>query len=225
MITSMKAYSVRDVAQYLGVSPQRVRALAKAGRLEANKVGSQWIMPADVVHPRRGHAGRPLGAANAWALLALLSSESPGWVDPSVRSRLRRRLHDVEWLEWALAHGQPRAQLHRWRVLSGDLPKIADGFPLVRSGLSAQSRELDAVPSPGHIDAYIDSGSLRKLQRRFSPERESSAPNMTLRVPSHDWVLGQARQAPPAVVAADLLLDEQPRVRRAARALLSRLAS
>lgn len=212
------------MARRLGISPQRVRVLARSGRLGASKVGSQWVIPGDQpAVPRHDHAGRPLSAANAWALLALLSGESPGWVDPSVRSRLRRRLHDPDSLRDALAYSQPRAHIHRWRVLPRDIAKLAEDPRLVPTGLSAESRDLDVRPSGPHVDAYVDSRSIGAIRKRFSPEPGSASPNLILRVPSHHWVLERHDRAPPAVIAADLFLDEDPRVDRAARHLLARL--
>lgn len=220
----MERWSVRETAEQLGVSEQRVRAMAKSGRLPASRLGQRWVIDSDPARLRKPHAGRPLAAANAWALLALLSGDSPSWVHPSVRSRLRRRLSDIDWLEASLAHSEPRARILRWRVLPGDLAKLHAGSPLVYSGLSADHPELDVLPDPRQVDAYVAEGSLRGMERRFRPERSSSDPNVVLRLPSHDWILGQEPQAPQAVVAADLLWHDDPRVARAARSLLYRLA-
>jgi excisionase family DNA binding protein len=221
----MEWWSVRETADQLGVSEQRVRAMAKSGRLPASRVGHRWVIESDSARLRRPHPGRPLAAGNAWALLALLSGNSPDWVHPSVRSRLRRRLSDIDWLEAALAHSEPRARILRWRVLPGDLGKLQVADYLVRSGLSAHHAELDVWPNPQQIDAYVSENSLRGMELRFRPERSSSRPNMILRLPSHEWILRQEPQAPQAVVAADLLGHDDPRVARAARHLLYRLAS
>jgi len=222
---NMKAWSVRETAERLGVSEQRVRAMVRSGRLQASKVGHRWVVESDAGDLRRSRPGRPLAAANAWALLALLSGESPDWVHPSARSRLRRRLSDFNWLEVSLADSQPRALVLRWRVLPGDLSKLQDAVRLVYSGLSANRPELDVVPSSRQIDAYVDERSLRDVELRFRPDQSSANPNLILRLPSHDWVLRQGAQAPRAVVAADLLRHDDPRVARAARRLLERLAS
>jgi hypothetical protein len=52
--------------------------------------------------------------------------------------------------------------------------------------------------------------------RSLSPLVQSSKPNVEVLIPSDDWVLGLGKRAPDAVVAADLLLDPDPRIRRAA---------
>jgi hypothetical protein len=211
------------MAEKLGLSEQRVRAMARSGRIPAGRVGERWVFDPDAANLRRSHAGRPLAATNAWALLALLSGDSPDWVHPSVRSRLRRRLSDKDWLEAVLAHSEPRARILRWRILPVDLSKLQDAAHLVYAGLSANHPELDVFPNPGQIDAYAGERSLRDIELRFRPERSSSNPNLILRQPSQDWILRHS-QAPRAVVAADLLLHDDPRVSRAARLLLRRLA-
>jgi len=219
----MKAWSIRDAAQRLGLSPQRVRALARSGRIQASKIGERWIIHDALRTDRKRRPGRPLVSANAWALLALLCGESPDWIDPSVRSRLRRRLHDSDWLVEALIHSEPRSVIQKWRALPGDLEKLPREFHLVPSGLSAACVEIDLLPSPGEFDAYVEEKSLRAIEKRFRPDRTSSNVNMILRVPSHSWILGFP-QAPPPVVAADLLGSDDPRAARAARDLLKRLA-
>jgi hypothetical protein len=219
----MRRWSVRELAKELSLSEQRLRVMARAGQLPATKTGERWVIEADPTRLRRPTPGRPLAAPNAWALLALLSGDSPDWVHPSVRSRLRRRLTDIDWLEAALIHSEPRAQILRCRVLPGDLSKLRVECHLVYSGLSANHAELDVLPDPQRVDAYVAENLLRAIKLRFRPQQPSSNPNLTLRVPSHDWILRQEACAPQAVVAADLLGHEDPRVARAARRLLGRV--
>lgn len=220
----MNELSVPEAAKQLGLSEQRVRAMAQAGQLSARKVGYRWLISLDEGE-RKSTAGRPLSAANAWALLALLSGESPTWVHPSVRSRLKQRLRDVDWLQTAFAHSKPRARIHTWRVLPGDLNKLQVQFPLVYTGHSIEDSDLDVFPSGRQIDAYIDEKSLGALERRYRPEHAAANPNLILRVPSHSWILKQEAGAPQPVIAADLLQSHDPRAARAARRLLAQLAN
>jgi hypothetical protein len=76
------------------------------------------------------------------------------------------------------------------------------------------------VPVGQALDAYVDAKTLRAIERRFRPDRHSRSPNMILRVPTHSWILRRPGEAPPPVVGADLLFDEDPRVARAAVRLL-----
>jgi excisionase family DNA binding protein len=219
----MKDHSVEEAAALLGVSPQRVRAMLDSGRLQGRKVGRAWIV-SDPDLSARWQRGRPLSAGNAWALLALLAGEDPHWVDAAVRSRLRQRIRQDNVVD-QLKKSEPRAEIHVWRVLPGDLGKIVDESPVVHSGISAGYRELDVVPLLQHLDAYVAERDLAKLERRFRPDRNADQPNVVLRVPSQPWVLHHSERAPLPVVAADLLSSDDPRVSRSARAILESLRS
>jgi excisionase family DNA binding protein len=217
----MNDLSVAEAAKLLDLSPQRVRAMLQGGGLQGHKVGRVWIVDSEVLQQRRHTPGRPLSAANAWALLAMLSGDSPDWVDPTVRSRLKRRAKDPAWLVQSLIEGIPRSRVHLWRVLPSDLSKVRESWDLVLSGLSAQLPELDVLGGFEGLDFYADEDSIRHIERRFQPDRESATPNLLIRNPTHPWILKQPGQAPRAVVAADLIVNEDPRVARAARQLLS----
>ncbi len=217
----MDLWSSQDAAHRLGLSPRRVRALARAGRLKAYKIGSRWILePVSATGEPR--AGRPVSAATAWAILALLNGARPDGVHPSALSRLKRRLQDVEWVLRSLQYGEARARVVRWRVLPADIPRILTKPGLVLTGLSAITREIDLVPSSEEVNAYVTSDVIRTIERQFQPEKEPDQPNLTLRVPSQPWILAFSR-APLAVVSADLLLSPDARVVRAGREALRRL--
>jgi hypothetical protein len=173
-------------------------------------------------HDREPRAGRPLSPAIAWAILAELSGAHSGWVHPSALSRLRRRMREPEWVLQSLLHSQARAMVVRWRALPADLPKILKKAAVVRTGLSAVTKELDLVLAGDAIDAYVDASVLRIIDKQFQPAKESEMPNLTLRVPNQPWILAFP-QAPVAVVSADLLQNPDPRVSRAAREALRKL--
>ena len=217
----MKRRSVAEVAHALQLSPQRVRVLASRGLLEAEKLGNQWVVNG-IGPDRRSRPGRPVSAANAWGLLALLAGEVPEWLDPSVRSRLKRRLREPGWVLQGLGCSQPRAAVERLRVLPVDLIKLED--EVIKSGLSANYPELDVLLDGEMLDGYVSRQAFEAIDRRLHPLRGSSRPNVVLRIPQHDWVLDQGARVPVAVAAADLLHAEDARERRAARDLLLRLA-
>jgi excisionase family DNA binding protein len=216
--------SVSEVAQDLEVSSRRVRALASEGRIDAHKIGGRWLVH-DARDDRQPGPGRPVSAANAWAILAILSRDPPDWLSSSVRSRLRRRLREPGWLESALEFSQPRSLVNRLEALPGDLKKLQREFRVVRSGLAANYPQLDVLPSSQILDAYVNKEQLGAIKRRFLPDEDSSNPNLILRVPSNDWVLRYSSQVPVAVAAADLLEEGDPRVRRAALSLLGSTSS
>lgn len=218
---SMRLWSSKDAAEALGVSTQRVRALARAGKVDARKVGSRWIVEPPL-GKREPRSGRPMSPAIAWAILAELSGARPDWVHPSALSRLRRRLRNPELILLSLQHSQPRARVVRWRALPADLPRIIKRAAIVPTGLSAISKEIDLVDSSAEIDAYVDRNMLGVIEKQFRPAKESDEPNLTLRVPSLPWILSFSR-APLAVVSADLLLSPDQRVSRAGREALRKL--
>jgi hypothetical protein len=216
----MGPWSSADAARELGLSERRVRALAEAGRLKARKVGSRWLV--EPVSARQAQTGRPLAAASAWAILAILSGESPNWVHPTAASRLKRRLRDPRWGVAALQNAALRASVARLRVLPVDIAEVLKLDGLVLTGLSAVTEEIDLVPSSSGIDAYVTSDVLRMVERQLRPETDPDQPNLTLRVPSQEWVL-HFQRAPVAVAAADLFLSQDPRASRAGREALQRI--
>jgi hypothetical protein len=217
----MNLWSSQDAAHRLGLSARRIRTLASAGRLKAQKIGSRWVLE-PVSSAREPRAGRPVSAAIGWAILALLSGVRPDGVHPSALSRLRRRLRDFQWVLRSLQYGEARARVVRWRVLPTDIPRILSERDLVLTGVSAITKEIDLVPSSEEIDAYVTSDVIRKIERQFQPAKEPDQPNLTLRVPNQPWILAVSR-APLAVVSADLLLSPDARAVRAGKEALRRL--
>jgi hypothetical protein len=103
--------------------------------------------------------------------------------------------------------------------LEPDLDRIGNQFRVVLSGL-ASLEKLDLVPARREFDAYVSDEALIAMRDRFHPLESSEAPNVILRVPSNPWILERS-EAPPQVVAADLLDHPDPRARRAAEEFLS----
>ncbi len=215
----MDLLSVGEAAQFLGVSPQRVRALIGSKRLPAVKIGRDWALDRQVLAPDNRRGGRPVSADNAWALLALLDNSEAPWIDIFSRYRLRRRMLDDAAVVKALRFSEPRSRIYEWRVLPGDLPKLQN-YGLVRSGLFARVPKLDIVAMDNGVDGYVSSKNLAQIEKDLQPAKSPDNPNVVLRVPSRAWVLGQGPDAPAVVVAADLLGHRDRRVARASRKLL-----
>lgn len=67
--------SVAQAASLLHVSGRRVRELAEAGSLPADRLGANWLVDAEAVRSRAEHAplaGRPLSPQVAWLMLAVV---------------------------------------------------------------------------------------------------------------------------------------------------------
>lgn len=176
---------------------------------------------------RRRPRGRRLPAESAWGVLADLSGVEPVWLARSSRYRLRRRSRDPEWLVSALEQSEPRADVHEWHLLPADVRRILNEQPGVPTGAVVAPEFSSLVPAHRlEYDAYVDRRGLDRLAKRFRPV--PGAPrqkrNVTFRVPTNPWIL-KAPVAPPAVVAADLLVHPSERVRRTGRELLEELSN
>lgn len=218
----MKILSSREAARELGISVQRVRVLARVGKLPANKVGNRWIVEQLPRERRTPRNGRPLSSRSAWAFLALISGHTPSWMPASSVSRLRRRMRNCEWALGALEGSQARAKTEYFRFLPVDLPRIRAEHGVVLSGLSALTSDFDLFGAADHLDAYLGARRLESLKRVYRPAAAVADANVTLRVPTQPWILSFSR-APAAVVAADLLHDPDARIRRAGREVLRRI--
>lgn len=216
------AWSVREAADALGVSPQRVRELLAAGRLAGHKVGGRWLVEPQT-QPRHPLRGRPLSAQVAWAALAMLAGHEPSWIAAEQRSRLRRQRR-LGGLVEQVSSASPRATIHRLRVLPRDRDALATRGDLSVTGRSAGLATIDLPASATVLDAYASSETLDEVRGKLHAIELPTTPNLILRVPSHPWILTFST-APVSVVAADLLDDEDPRVARAARAILREIAA
>jgi excisionase family DNA binding protein len=219
--------SVDEAARRLDVVPQRVRVLIAEGRLPAQRVGRRYVLDrADVDRFARAPRirGRPLNAANAWALLALLALLPD---EQSLAERPARSVGRIQSLVGqghkpvlaALRSSEPRAALHMWRVLPGDVDALLEDPGLVKSGLSANARAINVRYEPARdgVDAYVSGSHLRALERKLHPIVGSNEANVLLRVPQGaGWILDEP-VAPLSVVGADLLDHEDARVARAGR--------
>jgi len=219
---------ISKVAEELNLSPRRVHALIDAQQLPAERAGRSWFVSEQALERfrrRERRRGRPLTSANAWALLALLAGDEPAWVRPDARSRLRRYARDPKWLLSVLEHSEPRAEVRALWVAPEDLPKLA-GFPLIRSGLSAERAvaNLDVIPHRNEpIDVYASAEVAHEILRRFAPEEDVSDPNLILRIADFPLESNEG-EAPLPVAAADLIDHDDPRVRRASEKALQEFA-
>jgi excisionase family DNA binding protein len=221
--------SVNEAAEHLQLSPQRVRALIASGDLPAERIGGRYVLDPVAVASFRGRErsrGRPLSARNAWAILAQMGGRSTAVnVSPRSHYRLQGLLQsNGDALVRALSSSEPRSREERWRVLPSDLRALARDSRVILSGLSADDRRIDVrhqVERDG-LEGYASEEVIQALDLRLKPEKRSDRPNLVLRAPRGSmWILDE-RRAPWPVVAADLLNHDDPRVRRSARAALTR---
>ncbi|WP_336086554.1 helix-turn-helix domain-containing protein [Nocardia sp. SSK8] len=107
--------NVAEYAELAGVSPRRVRVLARSGAIPAEKVGGRWVITAP--QPVRRARRRPLSYSSQRALARALHSRSLNGLTGQMRARTAERLRLlrtvqdpaellVDW--WA---GQPPPEL------------------------------------------------------------------------------------------------------------------
>ena len=236
----MEFVSVREAAEGLGVHDSRVRQLLQAGKLQGSRVGGRWLVDANSLRERKKFAaepGRPLSARNAWGALAILSGcRPPGLSDPE-RSRLLARLRDIA------AHGEvpaariqkllaSRADVRRYSVHRGLLPTLLDEADVVRAGASAAPRVGADYVAPGRAEIYVHPERIGKLEAAFGLVLDARRGNLVVRVPPADaWPFlvsaagdaDEGKDAPAAVVAADLLDAHEDRAGVAAVGILESL--
>ncbi|WP_157558896.1 hypothetical protein [Nocardioides sp. Soil774] len=93
------SFTTAQAAEALGVTPARVRALAKCGRLQAVRgEQGQLLIDAGSVEAQRlsssDNAPRAMSQPIAWAVADLLDGGTAPWISASERSRLKRRLSE-----------------------------------------------------------------------------------------------------------------------------------
>ncbi|MEV4875593.1 type IV toxin-antitoxin system AbiEi family antitoxin [Streptomyces cyaneofuscatus] len=236
----MDFMSVRQAAQSLGVDDSRVRQLLHDGRLQGSRVGGRWIVEAGSVHDRKSappEPGRPLSARNAWGALSILSGCRPAGLSDSERSRLHKRLRNLaahgdvptERLQKLLA---ARAEVRRYRAHRSVLQPLLDDADVVRAGASAAPRVGADYVAPGRAEIYVHPERIGKLEAAFGLVLDAHGGNLLVRVPpASAWpFLVSAQQAadegvdaPPSVIAADLLDAKEDRALVAAAGILKPL--
>lgn len=219
--------SVQDAAKRLSVSPQRVRALAAAGRIPARKLGRAWAIDVDLVS--RGHVGgrargRPLSARSSWAILDMLAGKEPAGLSRSERIRARARLA-------AIAGSAPgdlsaRADVARFVVHRGLSGRLAHDSRLVLGGASAASDYRADLVALEEVEGYVRAEDLQQLVSDYAlmPLSAGASANVLLRVPVPVWPFEEGeRIASRAVVGVDLIDAGDERSVRAGRKLLADL--
>jgi excisionase family DNA binding protein len=210
--------SVEEAASRLGVIPRRVRAMIAHGLLEAEKVGSEWLVEVASVEVRnalRAEGGRPFAPKNAWGAVWVASGMKPQWLSASERSRLKHRLEDPSELEALAPMLRSRSEVHALRADEADVSEIANRRDVVLSGVSAAPEYGLDIRAPGVVEGYVHHDDFEQIIREFGLQR-SSRPNAILRVPRDVWPFSDGQHiAPIGVVIADLLQSSDERTRRA----------
>lgn len=210
----------------MGMSPQRVRALAISGEIPARKLGRQWAIDEAAIVRRpqlRPRGGRPISARSAWALLALAGGGVAPWLSRGERARAESRLLSLAALRpHELA---ARAKEYSYRVHRGGLEHLQRDPRLVLGGVSAAGETGADIVALGSVEAYVRAEDREGVVHghRLEPAAGPAA-NVLLRVPRELWIFPEGmRVAPPAAVGADLVDAGDERSVRAGRIIFARL--
>jgi len=216
--------SVSEAAERLNLHPSRVRAMAHAGQLEAEKIAGRWLIHRASLERRRDADivdGRPYSPANAWALLCLAESRPVDWVSPSALSRLRSKLRSHGLLALA-PRLRARARSLSFRAHPSALRRIAKEPGVVKSGVSAAAEAGMDIQAGEELEAYVSDAQADALVANYHLE-PSDRPNLLLHVVGDDVPFDWQNCVGRACIAIDLLESGDPRSRRAAMEFLERL--
>lgn len=212
----MAQISVREAAERLGLSSQRVRYLIARGHLPALRIGARWVVEEADLRPGR-RVSRPMSPRIAWGLAALMDGSPVDGLGPREVARLRGRIQQLQAERAgraALVHSwlARRATAHRFSAAAADLADLRADPRLRTSGLSDPRAGLSAAAD---VEGYVAPVHLQLLVSEFllvtRPPGAAVGTNVVLR--SHDVGRGPV---PVLAVAADLL--ERPGTRESAAA-------
>ena len=213
--------SVQDVASHLGLSDVRVRQLIHSGALDAERVGSRWVVSDDALHAYRVvPAHRPWEAASAWGFLWLLAGRPAPWLTDKQRERVRRRMADG--LSFHTAALRSRAELITLAAHPSALARLHSEPGVVRSGLSAAADyAADLVGSGDVFEGYVRAEDMAKLKKRYVLTESARRPNVRLHANDKIWPFDPNEGLAPAIVVAlDLLESTDQRTSRAGNDLM-----
>jgi len=218
----MADLTLADYAERHGISAQRARALAAKGRIDARKVGSQWLVADDGAARSARSAGRPPSIETVWtAALALEQGNLDGARDPQCRRAAKRVLQRLPAAEAGPSSVLAVATLFANRgalhhVRAADLVDLAADARVARSGLAWSPSPIQSVDD---IDLYVRESAWEDLQLDYAlVDVPPSRANARVRVVADDVEL--ARDAPALIAAADLADIGSPRSRVAAREIV-----
>ena len=211
---------VHDAAKRLGVRPERVLKLIHDGRIDAQKVGSRWIIDESAIASRVWikSPGRPMSAKNAMSLAQTLEGDVPSDLDAVEKHRLQKHVRNL------LVHGDPKSQLQSWfaaraqplkfSVSDSDIVELRDDQRIRLSGVSDPRSGL----LPGNeLEAYVSRSDLDRLRADWFlvPASSEQKANVILRV------LDNLPSAVPAIFTVmDLAEHPGPREQSAANSII-----
>jgi excisionase family DNA binding protein len=218
----MDVVSVVEAAEYLEVSPRRVRRMLADELLAGRQIGREWAIERralENLRRHRGPVGRPWRASSAWAVLAVANGNGSD-LSPVDRSRARRRLAE-RGLAGLVAQLGARAEMRQFYGHPSVLEPLAAEPNVVRSGVSAAADYRADNVASDFLEAYVPEARIAALISEYGLDSDAERPNVVLRVVGDAvWPFApEIDVAPRSVVAVDLLEADDERSRRAGAAL------
>jgi hypothetical protein len=209
----MNELTTDEARKRLDVSPQHIRGLLRAGKLDGRQLTSgAWLVDEDSLERRiaRGPIrGRNWSAISSWALLAELSGE-PGLVTVSERTRARVR----ERIRLNTAEEIARRVAGRTKITRYDADdRFHAGSDMVPTGGTAlDTLETNLSPQYSTIEGYVSAAAMEEFIRAHMliPDRRGF-----IEVYEEPGIFLGRASAPVAVIAADLARSTATRVHSA----------
>ena len=200
--------SVKEYAARQDISVGRVHQLIHKGKVQAEKIGSSWVID-ELALRRRPARSRPLSTANSWSFISLISGIEPENMDAKARWRLGRMCDAlIESAEPALFLAswlRERAPVLALHANDSDLADLRSDKRVVLSGISDDRAGLS---SEHEVEAYVDPELADQLTREYLLV-EAKMPNVWLHLARVQ--VDAEGQAPLGLVLADLADHAGPR--------------
>lgn len=203
--------TIPEAAERLGVTPQRVRALAQAGELDAVRAEGAWLIEADSLAKRvllaqlgvPASSVRPWSQPVAWAAMRVMDEDEAfrSDLDRKARYRLRRRLDNPDPAR-LLSAVRNRARVVRVSVHPSRATRLW-GL-VVPSGITGAGVHGFGLTGDNVVDGYLSADELGDAQRVLRV-RDSDTGAHLLRVVEDARLLEGLTVAPRLAVAIDLL--------------------
>lgn len=209
--------SVREYAARQDISVGRVHQLIHKGAIQAEKIGSSWVIDESALS-RQPPLSRPLSSANSWSFITLLSGIEPEHMGVKARWLLDRKCISLlessapaSLLAGWLRNRAPVVTLH---ANARDLADLRSDERLVLSGISDDRAGLS---SKHEVEAYVAPELAQQLISEYLLV-EAKTPNVWLHLARVD--ADADGRAPLGLVLADLADHAGPRESQRVKELL-----
>lgn len=149
--------TIAEYAESEGISQQRARELARAGKIAARRTGRAWEIDTEASPPRFTH--RPLSAQSLNDLLTVIADMNLDSVTGVRKQRAADRLRGLRALE------HPAALLAQWAGRTPERPARAHQRAILRAAQLGRDDYLKLVLAEVDSDDLTDPKLLKKRLR------------------------------------------------------------